>query len=225
MPTDEAGPRASRNRLAYVEHDGRVLVDDGDPISLPAVDDVDIDTRTLAERTLGDHQVVFAEAHLDEHPTHWPRKDDLVHDPRTSTTLRHAISASLFRPVVGVVVQHEDDVLLVNPARGVAEGVWTLPGGFVNAFEQPRDAARREVREETGVELEELTLETTVTYTHAQQPYPILGLGFTARPVDTELSPHEEEIAQARWTNARAALDDAHGLARKVLGELIGGKP
>jgi len=164
--------------------------------------------------------VVFAEAELDEHPTDWPRKDDLAHEPGASRLLRHAISASLFRPVVGVVVRHDERVLLVKPSRGVAEGVWTLPGGFVNAFEQPAEAAKREVREETGIQLDTVNLETTVTYSHANQPYPILGLGFTAQSPTEKTTPAEDEIAEARWVDPASAHDEAYGLARQVIDAL-----
>jgi len=204
----------------YVEHDGRVLVaDDGDEIGLPR--DVDVPVDRYAERDLRGTTVAFGQAELDEHPREWPRKDELVHHPDSSRLLRHAISASLFRPVCGVVVRRGEDVLLVKPKRGVATGIWTLPGGFLHAFEQPKEGARREVREETGLEIEDLELAATVSYSHEGQPYPILGLGFTASPVGEELTLQADEIADARWVPAETAVEDSYGLAERVLRRLL----
>lgn len=208
----------------YVEHDGRVLVThDGDTVTLPAEDEVTVPVQRYNERTLRGTAVVFGQAELDEHPHEWPRKDDLVHDPDSSRLLRHAISASLFRPVCGVVVRNGDEILLVKPKRGVASGVWTLPGGFLHAFEQPVEGARREVREETGLEITDVSLEATVSYTHDTQPYPILGLGFTAHPASEDIQLQADEIADAKWEPAEDAVEHSYGLARKVLRDLLEG--
>lgn len=200
----------------YVEHDGRVRIERSeDRIDLPET--VDVPVEETARRTLRGTEVVFAQAKLDEHPEDWPRKDDLAHDPDATPLVHAAINASLFRPVVGVIVENEGEILLVKPSRGVATGRWTLPGGFLNFFEQPHEGARREVREEVGLEVEDLELATTVAYQHHGAPYPILGLGFTARASTRKLTLREEEIGDATWMDPVDAMGDAGGIARAVL--------
>lgn len=61
----------------------------------------------------------------------------------------HAASAILFR---------ERFVLLVERGTGPNAGRWSLPGGHVETGETAEAAARREVREETGIEAGELRM-------------------------------------------------------------------
>ncbi len=57
-------------------------------------------------------------------------------------------------PGVGVViVDDQDRLLMVKRGDGVGMGRWAVPGGKVRWGETWREAARREAREETGLEV------------------------------------------------------------------------
>ncbi len=57
-------------------------------------------------------------------------------------------------PGVGVVIIDQGKLLLVQRGEGVGRGRWAVPGGKVRWGETWREAARREAREETGLEVE-----------------------------------------------------------------------
>ena len=60
------------------------------------------------------------------------------------------------QPVVGVgaVVLDGDRVLLVRRAREPLKGVWSIPGGRLEVGETLVAGLRREIREETGLDIE-----------------------------------------------------------------------
>ena len=53
----------------------------------------------------------------------------------------------------GVLIERGGKVLLVRRGNDPGRGLWCLPCGFEEADERPDEAARREAREETGVEV------------------------------------------------------------------------
>jgi len=60
------------------------------------------------------------------------------------------------RPIIGVggVVVQDGKVLIVKRAHEPRKGEWSLPGGRVELGETLVEAVRREIKEETGVDVE-----------------------------------------------------------------------
>ncbi len=93
--------------------------------------------------------------------------------PRCSTPLEFQPHSGKLRPAcpncgwvyfpdpkvaVAVLIQRNEQVLLVQRRYDPQKGHWTLPSGFVDAGEDPLEAARRECREETGLVTGDLKL-------------------------------------------------------------------
>ena len=56
-----------------------------------------------------------------------------------------------------VILNKEGEVLLLNHVFRAGSG-WGIPGGFLERDEQPDEALRRELREEAGMELDDLKI-------------------------------------------------------------------
>jgi mutator protein MutT len=110
-----------------------------------------------------------------------------------------------------VYAERGDEILLLQRAEGTAlAGEWFLPGGLVEPGEVPEDAARRELAEEAGVEIEG-ELELVGCYLMHVYGHDMLQLSYRG-PV-SEKGPvvvsHEHDGAQ--WVKAqdmRALLTD-----------------
>jgi NAD+ diphosphatase len=116
-----------------------------------------------------------------------------VHFPRTDAAII-------------VIVEHGDACLLGRQASWPA-GRYSTLAGFVEPGESLADTVRREVREETGVEVVDCDF-------HSSQPWPFpasLMLGFTASAAGREIRLGDGELEDARWFTAQdivAGLED-----------------
>jgi 8-oxo-dGTP diphosphatase len=59
--------------------------------------------------------------------------------------------------VAAIIIDRDGKVLILEHLLRPGSG-WGIPGGFIEPGEQPETAIRREIREETGIELENLKM-------------------------------------------------------------------
>ena len=111
------------------------------------------------------------------------------------------------------ITRPDGQVLLIERAKEPGRGKLAPPGGFIDIGETAESAARREVREEVGLEPEGLSFVGSHpnAYLYAGVTYPVLDLFFAARVGPTAVARALDEVAAVRWLDPRDV--DPSGLA------------
>jgi ADP-ribose pyrophosphatase YjhB (NUDIX family) len=108
------------------------------------------------------------------------------------------------RPVIGVgaLIFKRDSILLVERGRAPLKGYWSLPGGALEAGEQLAGAIRREVLEETGLEIKPVSIveifERIMRDKDGKPEYHYVLIDYLCRVTGGELQA-SSDASQARW--------------------------
>ncbi|WP_421792385.1 NUDIX hydrolase [Hyphobacterium sp.] len=119
---------------------------------------------------------------------------------------------------VGVVCRRGDQVLLIKRGREPLKGKWSIPGGKVDFGEQVRDAALRELKEETGVTARITRLIDVVDSIMEGQHFVLIDFEaewLSGEPVPdddadaAEFVPVDEAIKRVSWDETRRVIRPA----------------
>ncbi len=104
------------------------------------------------------------------------------------------------KPTAGALCVDDGRVLLARRAIEPFQGFWDIPGGFLDEGEDPLEGLRRELKEETGLEIEpEHFLGIWMDrYGGDSTAEATLNLYWTARVVDGQAAP-ADDVSELRW--------------------------
>jgi len=118
-----------------------------------------------------------------------------------------------------VYAERGDEILLLQRAEGSAlAGEWFMPGGLVEQDEDPEAAARRELFEESGLEIDG-DLELIGCYRMFIYGHDVLQLSFRGTVAERDVAISHEHTG-ARWVKAR---DMQALLTDEVIGQISRG--
>ena len=112
------------------------------------------------------------------------------------------------RPIVGAgaVIIQEGKLLIVKRKAEPGRGRWSIPGGTVHLGERVRDAAIRETKEESGLDIEIVddrpidAFDSIITDDRSRTQYHFTLLEFLAKPKGGSLEA-AEDASDARWVS------------------------
>jgi mutator protein MutT len=123
-----------------------------------------------------------------------------VKHPRTNADTRQYPARPI--PGVGALIFEAGKVLLVRRANEPLAGFWSLPGGAIELGEKSQEALLREVKEETGLDVEVVRVaeifDRIFLDAQGEVEYHYVLIDWLCRPTGGTLR-HASDASAARW--------------------------
>jgi ADP-ribose pyrophosphatase YjhB (NUDIX family) len=130
--------------------------------------------------------------------------------------------------VAGAVVEKDGKIILVQETKPPARGLWNTPAGHIEKGESPFEAAKKEVKEETGLDIEITGLVGVYVGKSLLHPNRIVAkITFRGSVVGGSIKFNKDEILNVKWFTPSEILamkdSELRGI-RKEIEDFIAGK-
>ena len=116
--------------------------------------------------------------------------------------------------IVGGIVEKEGKILMVQEKKKFCYGKWNIPAGHLDPNETIIEGALREIKEETGCEVEA----TGIAFL-ANKVMPddvLVEIIFTTKLIKEEIKIDPEEILDVKWINKDDVLNNMDDELRDI---------
>lgn len=99
------------------------------------------------------------------------------------------------KPTNAAVLENDTgEILFVKRKVAPKKGFWDLPGGFIDIKETAEDSTRREIKEELGIDVEELSYIGSYLerYLYQKINYYILAFAFSGKVITQKITPDDD---------------------------------
>ena len=114
-------------------------------------------------------------------------------------TYQYPRAALTVDALVYSTLKNEIFVLLIQRGNEPFKGKWALPGGFVNMDETLEEACKRELLEETGLEVEEMNQFKAFDALHRDPRHRTISVVFSAQLTNMAEVKGADDAAVASW--------------------------
>ena len=103
--------------------------------------------------------------------------------------------------VVGAIIERDGKILLVKETKASAKGKWSHPAGWLEVGENPIDAVKREVKEESGFDFEPLSIlgVYSLLKDEADVTHHAIKLIYTGDISDKKTAELADDVSETKW--------------------------